>query len=120
MKANHNASADALSAIVVVKQIYKNWNWKQITTTKGYSSSLMPLLSKFIRTEIESKSQPITDSNTLKCVVKQIYKNWNWKQITTPCLCGYKWLELLSKFIRTEIESKSQQLPKSIYWFWSC
>ena len=38
----------------------KNWNWKQITTATASDNTVVGLVSKIERTEIESKSQPTT------------------------------------------------------------
>jgi len=69
--------------ITVVIKDRQNWIWKQITTTSARSRLCEWLLSKIVRTEFESKSQPARIFCVLSIVVIKDRQNWIWKQITT-------------------------------------
>ena len=138
LKANHNQFFSLILGHRVVANMGKNWNWKQITTKAVSKQQDFPLLQRWERTEIESKSQQglnrldrfiscckdgkelklKANHNSLKIlrqtsfVVAKMGKNWNWKQITTGSGFGLLGTKLLQRWERTEIESKSQ--PKSL------
>ena len=140
LKANHNWTSLAICSSLVDVKDRSIKSWKQITTL---AKDLLPpfmLMSKIVRSKVESKSQPIPrwkvrgHSWCQRAFDQKLKANHNrdkhiavsqqvdvkdrsiksWKQITTNGFAIVKRFVLMSKIVRSKVESKSQPVHAGV------
>ena len=109
LKANHNQTTAHCIRYHTVCNLSKNSIWKQITTNLLKLHEAYKLYAIYQRTQSESKSQQLTNTNLAVNTVCNLSKNSIWKQITTDRIIELLEHQLYAIYQRTQSESKSQQ-----------
>ena len=110
LKANHNWVRQFRYSSVVVWPIPKVRLWKQITTARAASASMIGCMTYTKGTTLKANHNQFWPVRSLIHVVWPIPKVRLWKQITTIHTAATSTLLLYDLYQRYDFESKSQQL----------